>query len=144
MSMKRSLLAGVAGAALLGGVAMADQPMQLTDSEMDAVTAGFLSNISGSLFLNAGVAKTGFTYSKFKSSTSLGVANVKSSSKVETSTSSSLNITPTSSSSNESSTANAKATNSFDGSSLSYGKYLSKGSFAGAGQLLLVVNPLPD
>jgi len=41
MSLKQTLLAGAAGVVLAGGTAMADEPMKLTDTQMDDVTAGF-------------------------------------------------------------------------------------------------------
>lgn len=39
--MNKMIIAGVAGAILAGGSAMADEPMTLTDGQMDDVTAGF-------------------------------------------------------------------------------------------------------
>ena len=42
MSLKKTLLAGAAGAVLAGSAAMASEPVKLTDNQMDDVTAGFL------------------------------------------------------------------------------------------------------
>lgn len=39
--MNKLMIAGVAGAFLAGGAAMADEPMKLTDGQMDDVTAGW-------------------------------------------------------------------------------------------------------
>jgi hypothetical protein len=41
----RKLLFGLAALPLLAGVALADQPLQLSDKQMDKVTAGFDLNI---------------------------------------------------------------------------------------------------
>jgi hypothetical protein len=41
MSLTRNLLTGAAAVALGGGTAMADEPVQLTDLQMDSVTAGY-------------------------------------------------------------------------------------------------------
>jgi hypothetical protein len=47
MSFNKTLLTGVAAAALLGSTAMADEPVALTDTQMDDVTAGFLFAFAG-------------------------------------------------------------------------------------------------
>lgn len=41
----KKLLYGLAALPLLAGVALADQPMQLSDKQMDKVTAGFDLNV---------------------------------------------------------------------------------------------------
>ena len=43
MSITKTLLAGVAGTVLVGSGAMASEPLKLTDSQMDNVSAGVLS-----------------------------------------------------------------------------------------------------
>jgi hypothetical protein len=47
MSLSKTLLTGAAAAALLGSAAMADEPVTLTDTQMDDVTAGFLFAFAG-------------------------------------------------------------------------------------------------
>jgi hypothetical protein len=43
MSITKTLLAGVAGTVLASGMAVAGEPMKLSTTEMDQVTAGFFS-----------------------------------------------------------------------------------------------------
>ena len=42
MSITKTLLAGVAGTVLVGSGALASEPVQLTETQMDDVTAGFI------------------------------------------------------------------------------------------------------
>jgi hypothetical protein len=42
MSITKTLLAGVAGTVLVGSGALASEPVQLSDTQMDNVTAGFV------------------------------------------------------------------------------------------------------
>jgi hypothetical protein len=86
MSMNKTLLAGAAAAALFGGSAMADEPVTLTDTQMDDVTAGFL-------FAFAGTGGFGF---QIGSVTNLGTADVEEKSSTPQSETSSLSSTPTS------------------------------------------------
>lgn len=46
--MKKMLVAGIAGAVLMGGAAMAE-PVQLSNGQMDDVTAGFRLGLGGGL-----------------------------------------------------------------------------------------------
>jgi hypothetical protein len=46
--MKKMLVAGVAGAVLMGGAAMAE-PLQLSNGQMDDVTAGFRLGLGGGI-----------------------------------------------------------------------------------------------
>lgn len=53
MSISKTLLAGVAGTLLLGGVAAANEPVELTTTELDGVTAGAF-NIGALTFTSFG------------------------------------------------------------------------------------------
>ena len=46
MSITKTLLAGAAGVALASGTAVADEPMKLSSTEMDQVTAGFFQAVA--------------------------------------------------------------------------------------------------
>ena len=125
MSMKNSLLAGAAAAMLLGGAAMADEPVTLTDSQMDDVTAGFLFAFAG----------TGGFLFEIGSATNLGTAVVSESSSTEQSESSSLTSTPTSASGAASANATAKASIKGTFGGLTLGTMATGGTLAFSGNL---------
>jgi hypothetical protein len=103
MSLTRNLLTGAAAVALVGGTAMADEPVHLTDTQMDNVTAGF------SLIGEAG---TGGIFTKFGGL--VANAEIEEESEVELSLSDSYNIG--SGGISGSSSASAEAEASIEGS----------------------------
>lgn len=82
MSLKKTLLAGAAGVVLAGGSAMASEPVQLTDNQMDDVTAGFLFAF----------ASTGGFFSEFGSAGNNGSAEFEEISETTQTSTSSLTI----------------------------------------------------
>ena len=97
MSFNKTLLTGVAAAALLGSTAMADEPVALTDTQMDDVTAGFLFAFAG----------TGGFLADFGGL--IADADVKEKSSVTQSEASSFNVGTGGASGSASSNATAKA-----------------------------------
>jgi len=65
MSITKTLLAGVAGTVLVGSGAMASEPLKLTDSQMDDVSAGFVISqaIAPFVVLNSFLGTAGATTS---------------------------------------------------------------------------------
>ena len=125
MSMNKTLLAGAAAAALVGGTAMADEPVTLTDTQMDDVTAGFLFAFAG----------TGGFLFEIGSATNLGTADVREESSTTQSEASSLSFNTGGGSGSSSATAeaNAKITGTFG--NLTLGGMQTAGTLAFTGNL---------
>lgn len=104
--LNKTLIAGATGAFLLGSAAMAEEPVQLTDNQMDDVTAGFLFAF----------ASTGGFLSEFGSAGDNGVASFEEIS--ETSQNATSNLSDTAASSASDATAFSSIFGTFDNVSL--------------------------
>lgn len=71
--MKKMLVAGIAGAVLMGGAAMAE-PLQLSTAQMDDVTAGFRLGAGGGLGTGAFAVTFGQGQSQSQSNTGGGAS----------------------------------------------------------------------
>ena len=125
MSMNKTLLAGAAAAALIGGSAMADEPVTLTDAQMDDVTAGFLFAFAG----------TGGFLFEIGSATNTGTADVKEESSTTQSEASSLSFNTGGGSGSASANATAKASIKGTFGGLTLGGMVTNGTLAFSGNL---------